>query len=266
MKTCLAALIVLARSASAEPGWPAPGAAVSVARHDTLSVLSCPARWDGTDWAIAGGSLAAIGGVAGWVDDPVRTAARKAHGHAMDTFTNIVQPFGAEYAVGVLGVFALAGWALHDTRSQETAYDGAVSSLIAAGIICQVIKFPVGRSRPFQADNPWRFRPLGGHVSFPSGHTTMAFSVLSVVAFDSDSLLVQTAAFALAASVGWARIYHNAHWTSDVLGGAVLGTVVGRTVVALDRRARQSGPAAGVSLRPWFADGAGGLAATVALP
>jgi len=266
MKVVIAGLVLANRLVFAAPGWPAPGAAVSLAWHDTLSVLSGPARWDGGDWAIAGGSLAAIGATAAWVDDPVRTAARKAHGHAMDTFTNVVQPFGAEYAVGVLGAFALAGWALHNTRAQEIAYDGAVSSLIAAGIICQAIKFPVGRSRPFQADTPWRFRPLGGRVSFPSGHTTMAFSVLSVVAFDSDSLVVQSAAFALASSVGWARIYHNAHWASDVLGGALLGTVVGRTVVGLNRRARETAPAAGVSLRPWIADGVGGLAATVVLP
>jgi membrane-associated phospholipid phosphatase len=262
MKRLVVGLVLVCRIVRADAGWGSPRESLAMAWHDTTSVLAAPARWDGSDWAMAGGGLAAIGAVAAWGDDPVRTAAGKVHGRAMDRFTNLVQPVGAEYSFGILGAFALAGWALHDTRLQEIALDGAVTSVLAAGLICNVVKVPVGRSRPYQADNPWRFRPFGGHVSFPSGHTSQAFSVLSVVAFHSDSLLVRSACFALAASVGWARIYHDRHWTSDVLGGALLGTSVGWTVVRVNGRSRTPGAAAGVGLRPWVADGAGGLAAT----
>ena len=35
--------------------------------------------------------------------------------------------------------------------------------------------------------------------------------------------------------VGWERLYDDRHWASDVFVGAVLGTVVGRSVVYLHK-------------------------------
>src|SRR5207244_320651 len=122
---------------------------------------------------------------------------------------------------------------LEDRRIGAVAYDGALASVVGAGILCQVIKFPAGRARPFQADSPWHFRPMSGHVSFPSGHTTQAFTVMSVIAAHFNHPVVEALCYGLAASVGWARIYHDRHWTSDVVGGALLGTAVGRGVVAM---------------------------------
>lgn len=241
-----------------ETGWPAPREALAMAWSDTVWTLTGPARWDGASWAIAGGSLAVTGGVGAGLDQTDRDHVLAHPSRAQDHTANVLRPFGAEYSFGILGVFALEGWALDDRRSQDIAFDGAVTSALAAGVLCNVLKVAVGRSRPFQAPTPWHVKPLSGRMSFPSGHTTQAASVLSVVACHFDSWAVKGAAAALTIGVGWSRVYNNKHWTSDVLAGGILGTAVGSAVVRLNRRLRET-PSTSSGLRPWLApDGSGG--------
>ena len=47
-------------------------------------------------------------------------------------------------------------------------------------------------------------------------------------------------AYGLAAGVGWARIYEDKHWLSDVVISAALGTAIGKAVVALNKDRRDS--------------------------
>ena len=83
------------------------------------------------------------------------------------------------------------------------------------------------------------FHPFSGSDnSFPSGHATQAFAVASVISAHSDQVWVSVTAYTIAGLVGFSRIYHNAHWTSDVTAGALIGTFVGRGVVALNKRLR----------------------------
>ena len=68
----------------------------------------------------------------------------------------------------------------------------------------------------------------------------------------------------MAGLVGFARIYHNAHWTSDVTAGAIIGTFVGRGVVALNKRLRSGDTTVRVAFAPFIGDhvkGAGFLVA-----
>ena len=75
------------------------------------------------------------------------------------------------------------------------------------------------------------FRSFSGDDSFPSGHTTQAFAVASVIAEHYDPLWIKIASYGVAVMVGYARMEENAHFASDVLAGAIIGTVVGRSVV-----------------------------------
>jgi membrane-associated phospholipid phosphatase len=43
--------------------------------------------------------------------------------------------------------------------------------------------------------------------------------------------VVAPIAFAVATGVAFARVYRDKHWASDVVGGAVVGTLVSRRVV-----------------------------------
>ena len=64
------------------------------------------------------------------------------------------------------------------------------------------------------------------HNSFPSGHTTAAFSLglalTAIVASRSSALVLVLCA----AGIGLSRVYLSQHFTEDVLAGATIGTVV----------------------------------------
>src|SRR5262249_34550370 len=122
------------------------------------------------------------------------------------------------------------------------AFDAAMSGILSGGMT-DVVKLIVGRARPEQGLGAAHFDPFGGDKSFPSGHTTMAFAVGSVIAAHSDQVWVKISAYSLASLVAFARVYHDAHWSSDVAASALLGTVVGETIVRFNNglRARGSG-------------------------
>ena len=140
----------------------------------------------------------------------------------------------------ILGAFE--GWALFtdDPRANAVAIDGLTSSLIASGIITPVLKYSVGRERPVNTDRTFKFKPFGGGASFPSGHTTQAFAVASVIAADYSETWVKIVAYGCASLVGAARIEQNAHFTSDVVAGAIIGTLVGRSVTAHNNTSKPS--------------------------
>lgn len=92
------------------------------------------------------------------------------------------------------------------------------------------IKLAVGRARP-------HLEPLLAvphDPSFPSGHTTTSFAgatMLSALAPRAWPLF-----YLLAAAIGFSRIYVGVHWPLDVLGGAVLGTLLATLALTSLRR------------------------------
>jgi membrane-associated phospholipid phosphatase len=151
-------------------------------------------------------------------------------------------------------------------EAMNVAVDGLLASAIASGVVAPVSKFVVGRARPTAEEGPDHFAPFSGDASFPSGHATQAFAVASVVAAHDGRLWVSVVSYGLAGSVGLARVYQDSHWTSDVLAGAILGTVVGNAVVKVNDRIR-AGRAAGregpaISAFPVLLRRGGGLSIT----
>ena len=74
--------------------------------------------------------------------------------------------------------------------------------------------------------------PGSGYDAFPSGHTSMAFSIATVYAkMYDDYLAVPVIAYSAASLVGLSRLTEHAHWASDVFVGAVLGYCCGNQAV-----------------------------------
>lgn len=223
-------------------------------KNDAAELASAPLRWDRSDWLKLGIGLAAVGGVA-LVDHDLRESVEGGSSGGSRRLAKAVGPFGAEYSFGVIGGFFLAGKLLDDEKSLRVAEDGLAASLIASGAITPLLKTAFGRRRPSQTGGPVEFGQ--GGASFPSGHTTQAFAVASVVASHYDSIWVKVGAYMLAGLVGWSRMEEKAHYASDVLAGALIGIVVGNAVVRLHEGQRFR-----ISAAPAVTRGSPGVALT----
>ncbi len=65
-------------------------------------------------------------------------------------------------------------------------------------------------------------RPNGGAYSFPSGHTTSAFSGAAFLQ-KRYGWKIGAPAYLLASFVGFSRVYAHKHYTWDVAAGALIG-------------------------------------------
>jgi membrane-associated phospholipid phosphatase len=84
--------------------------------------------------------------------------------------------------------------------------------------------------RPRPDRDLWRDTP--GGWGYPSGHTSSAFAVATVAA----ALLPwrwRWVPFALAAVVGFARMYVGVHFPMDLLGGALIGVAAGLVAITV---------------------------------
>jgi membrane-associated phospholipid phosphatase len=124
-------------------------------------------------------------------------------------------------AVTALALFA-SGRASGSPRFRAMTYDVAQAFLVN-GAYTHALKNLVGRRRPDGSNRH----------SFPSGHASNAFA-WATVAGHHYGPKVGVPAFAVAALVGASRLERNVHHVSDVVAGAALGYIVGRTVVRED--------------------------------
>jgi membrane-associated phospholipid phosphatase len=96
-------------------------------------------------------------------------------------------------------------------------------------LVVELVKALVHRGRPFIRLSQARIvgQRAGGR-SFPSGHTSQAFFMATLMAgyFHAGAWAV-CLLYAIALVVGITRIYVGAHYPRDVLAGAILGSAWG---------------------------------------
>lgn len=119
----------------------------------------------------------------------------------------------------------------------------ATESVVLASLSSQLIRGPLGRSRPHITDDAdqYDFHPFQGfgnfkYRAFPSIHTSSSMAVATVITMELHQRhqkvtpFVAPVLFAAAALPGLARIQLNQHWASDILAGAFMGVFTGYKV------------------------------------
>lgn len=134
--------------------------------------------------------------------------------------TELVYPISVGIPAGIL----IAGFINHNKAQQQKGWK-IVGALAVNTIITQGLKYSINRERPYEKYplliNPYDKKEQG--KSFPSGHTSTAFSLAASIAIEYPKWYVVVPAYAYATSVGYSRLYLGEHYPSDVLTGAALG-------------------------------------------
>lgn len=214
--------------------------------RDALGLVRAPLGWDAATWRKVG-ILAAADGAAFASDDHIARLVQRNRNSTTDDIAGAVTQLGGGRALQLSAATLLAGFLTHNPQMRDTGRDAVEASILAAGVVTPAIKRIVGRSRPNAGEGAYAFDPLGNAESFPSGHATNAFAVASVFAAHAHGWLVPTIAYSLATTVAAARVNDNVHFTSDVIAGAAIGTMIGRSIVARHRQAAASTPAPAVT-------------------
>jgi membrane-associated phospholipid phosphatase len=121
---------------------------------------------------------------------------------------------------------------------RRAATVGLASVAVASTVVNIAVKPLSSRRRP---DRAARQVPLSRHVrmpastSFPSGHSAAAFAFATGVGVVMPTTAIPLRA--LAALVAYSRVHTGVHYPGDVIGGALIGTVLAQmTIRAVDRR------------------------------
>jgi membrane-associated phospholipid phosphatase len=96
-----------------------------------------------------------------------------------------------------------------------------------ANLLVSPFKFSLARERPDRSNG----------LSFPSGHSANAFALTAVLTRRYGWRL-GVPLYAFTSIVPMARIRDDKHFFSDVVGGAILGTIAGWAVTPGDAEAR----------------------------
>jgi membrane-associated phospholipid phosphatase len=126
--------------------------------------------------------------------------------------------------LGVSGTIYIVGRWQDEPKVSHVGMDLLRSLAVAEGVT-QTLKFATHRERPDGS----------GHNSFPSGHAADTFAVATAV---ERHLGWRGAvpAYLLASYVAASRLRENRHFLSDVVFGAAVGTIAGRTVTRHGRQ------------------------------
>ncbi len=163
-----------------------------------------------------------VGGVAAstssFFDGNAREAAVNQLGWS-DTFETAGGPvYSTLFVAGMFTAGRFAG----GLRFRAMTYD-MLDAAVVNFTWTELIKVSVGRERPNGQDNQ----------SFPSGHTSNAFA-MATVAQRHYGWKLGIPAYGLAGLMGVSRIHQDKHGLSDVVAGAALGYISGRTVTRVN--------------------------------
>lgn len=103
--------------------------------------------------------------------------------------------------------------------------------------ICEFgVKNLVARPRPFIVDSSYMLLIAApASFSFPSGHALSSFLAATVIT-RAPSPVVEGATWVMAVAIAFSRLYLFVHFPTDVLAGAIIGTLAGLLGVYVSNR------------------------------
>ena len=129
-----------------------------------------------------------------------------------------------------LGLFFL----LQNNRTSKKKALGLFLSLIIFSIVGLLILKPlIGRPRPFMVESFNLLLKLPMGYSFPSGHTSYAFTFATIVTMLNKNKPLVVFTDILAILIALSRLYLYVHFPTDVIAGAVFGIIIGLLAIKI---------------------------------
>ncbi|MEZ5196940.1 MAG: phosphatase PAP2 family protein [Bacteroidales bacterium] len=232
---------------------------------DTKIIVSTPFHWKLKQWSVFAG-VVGIAAVTYIYDEEIYNAFQRNRNETTDAISKYaIEPWGSGlYSISLLGVIYLTGH--NNNHHKNVALTGLKAYLLSGGASF-VFKHLFHRHRPGDSSPPNPYLWEGpypfttDYTSFPSGHTTTAFAIASVLAQGyKDKLWIGLTSYSVATLVGLSRINDGKHWASDVVVGAALGTFIGTVLSRINFNERSN-----LSLNPAAFQGGYGINLTYRL-
>jgi undecaprenyl-diphosphatase len=132
----------------------------------------------------------------------------------------------------IFGVFLAAAFLAHGRWRSVNARHGVVAAALASIValeVAQVISGFWDRPRPYEGHaGVHLFVSASPDPSFPSDHAAVAFAIAISIFLRNRRLGL--VAIAMAAAIALSRVVVGTHYPSDVMAGAVLGTLAALVV------------------------------------
>ena len=122
-------------------------------------------------------------------------------------------------------VLTLALLVFKSTR--KAGLSSVCAMLIGLVVVNLTVKPLVARPRPWDAMTDFVSLVTEKDFSFPSGHTTVAFAFALTVCLAAPKRWMKITAVCIAVLMGLSRLYVGVHFPTDVLAGAVFGSLSG---------------------------------------
>ncbi len=215
---CLTGLLLLAILQSAPFTWR------ELWRETVVRVKAMRVKVTLGHVAVAIASALVTAAIWRWADQPVTAFAERLQTDAWEEPVRLANRFGGGMNPAMIVLFYLIAGGVYRQR-RWIGYGVAMAFAGAgAGILVQIVKFTVGRTRPELWLGAFH-RTHASASSFPSGHTVGAFALAGVLVLAARSWSLRITAIVLALAVAASRVLAFRHWTSDVFVSMCIGMV-----------------------------------------
>lgn len=111
---------------------------------------------------------------------------------------------------------------------------------IFSGIVTLIIKSAFGRWRPYTNRGGFDFNGWSwtnnDQFSYYSGHAAVSFALSAILASTTDNIYLKSFYYLLAVVTCFSRVYHQQHWFSDVVTGAIVAYLISRVLIAIHKQ------------------------------
>lgn len=159
-------------------------------------------------------------------------------------FVTVIMKAISMFGNSGIGMIALTVIFLFPKKTRRTGVCSGLALAIGAVTVNLILKPLVLRPRPYVTYD--KLEPLLKEIkdphSFPSGHTQAAFALAVSICLVLRKKLLSVLSLAFAVLMGFSRLYVGAHYPSDVIIGAIIGTAAAFAAYGILRRIERKVP------------------------